>query len=123
MTSLSHLSGIRQTDTPPDSGTSSPSLDSAPSPQPKRTSKKSPRTASDKLVTVNIKINKSDKEWLAATASRIRENNADPVPPNQRVYPQHLIGVAIAVLKQSDVNWDEVQNIQDLREQLNLLDH
>jgi hypothetical protein len=74
----------------------------------------------EKLVTINIKITKTKKEWLAETASQVRENNTEPVPPSERVYPQHLIGVAIDLLKSADVDWNLVQNIEELREQLNL---
>ena len=74
----------------------------------------------EQVVTVNIKIRKSQKEWLTDTASQVRENNTEPVPPSQRVYPQHLIGVAIDFLEAAGVNWDEVKNIEELREKLNL---
>lgn len=80
----------------------------------------STETKKEPLVTVNIKITKSQKMWLATTASNVRDNNESPVAPSDRVYPQHLIGVAIDLLKSSDVNWQEVSNIEDLREQLKL---
>ena len=71
-------------------------------------------------VTVNIKIRKDQKAWLTDTAIQVRENNSEPVPPAERVYPQHLIGVAIDLLQAADVDWDEVRNIEDLRKELNL---
>ena len=74
----------------------------------------------EKLVTVNIKITKSQKDWLAQTATQVRDNNTEPVPPAERVYPQHLIGVAIDLLKGVEVDWSQVKNVEDLREQLNL---
>jgi hypothetical protein len=74
----------------------------------------------EKLVTVNIKITKGQKDWLAETASFVRENNTEPVPPSERVYPQHLIGVAIDLLRSADVNWNLVQNVEDLRRMLSL---
>ena len=74
----------------------------------------------EKLVTVNIKIKKSQKDWLAQTATQVRDNNAEPVPPAERVYPQHLIGVAIDLLNSAEVDWRRVKNVADLREQLNL---
>ena len=52
--------------------------------------------AKEELVTVNIKIRKDQKAWLTDTASTVRNNNSEPVAPSERVYPQHLIGVAIA---------------------------
>ena len=75
---------------------------------------------SEQLVTVNIKIKKNQKEWLADTASTVRDNNTEPVPPAERVYPQHLIGVAIDLLEAADVDWAKVKNVEELREHLNL---
>ena len=74
----------------------------------------------EKLVTVNIKITKSQKDWLAQTATEVRDNNTEPVPPAYRVYPQHLIGVAIDLLNGAQVDWSVVKNVEDLRQQLNL---
>jgi hypothetical protein len=74
----------------------------------------------EKLVTINIKITKAQKDWLADTASLVRDNNSEPVPPSERVYPQHLIGVAIEFLQAAEADWQQVRNVQDLREQLNL---
>ena len=74
----------------------------------------------EQVVTVNIKIKKSQKEWLADTASTVRDNNTEPVPPAERVYPQHLIGVAIDLLQNIDVDWTEVKNVEELRKHLNL---
>ncbi len=73
-----------------------------------------------KLVTVNVKITKAQKDWLAETASQVRDNNLEPVPPALRVYPQHLIGVAIDLLQAAEVDWDKVKSIGDLLEHLNL---
>jgi hypothetical protein len=83
-------------------------------------SSKSKNKNQEKLVTVNIKITKSQKDWLAQTATQVRDNNTEPVPPAERVYPQHLIGVAINLLKEAEVDWTQVKNVEDLREQLNL---
>ena len=74
----------------------------------------------EKLVTVNIKVTKSQRDWLADTASQVRDNNIQPVPSKERVYPQHLIGVAIELLQEAEVDWEQVKGIEDLREQLNL---
>jgi hypothetical protein len=74
----------------------------------------------EKLVKVNINIRKDQKDWLADTASQIRENNVLPVPPAERVYPQHLIGVAIDLLQAAGVEWSEVRNVEELQERLNL---
>jgi hypothetical protein len=74
----------------------------------------------EKLVTVNIKVTKSQRDWLAETASQVRDNNSEPVPSKERVYPQHLIGVAIELLRSTDLDWSQVKNVGDLHEQLNL---
>ncbi|MBD2261117.1 hypothetical protein [Pseudanabaena sp. FACHB-2040] len=74
----------------------------------------------DKLTNVNIKINRNQQRWLQDTAQQIRDNNSKPVPPDQRVYPQHLIGIAIDLLKAQDVDWSEVRNADELRNRLNI---
>ncbi len=87
---------------------------------PKKPVSKTRKSSKDKLVTINIKIKKSQKDWLADKASQVRDNNDEPVRPNERVYPQHLIGVAIDLLKLQDMDWSEIKNEQQLRELLNL---
>lgn len=79
-----------------------------------------PTEKKDPLVTVNIKILKSQQDWLADTAFQVRQNNEAPVPASDRVYPQHLIQTAIDLLKSSDVDWGQVKNIEDLRQVLKL---
>lgn len=74
----------------------------------------------EKLTTVNIKVTESQQEWLAKTAKHVRANNDGPVPPGDRVYPQHLIQVAIDVLKSQPIDWDEIKTAEDLRRLLNL---
>lgn len=73
-----------------------------------------------KLVNVNIKITKAQKDWLNEIAFEIRDNNQNPVPPNERVYPQHLIGVAIDLLKSADIDWTQIKSEQELRTHFNL---
>ena len=63
--------------------------------------------AKEKQVTVNIKILGHQKDWLSETAQTIRDNNEDPVAPADRVYPQHLIQVAIDLLQSSEVDWSK----------------
>jgi len=82
--------------------------------------KKTVNAGQEKLITVNIKIKASQHEWLNETARLIRDNNTEPVPAGDRVYPQHLIGVAIELLRSSDVNLSQVRNIEDLKKHLNL---
>lgn len=74
----------------------------------------------EKLATVNIKIAQSQQEWLSATAKTVRGNNTAPVPPNERVFPQHLISVAIDLLKESQVDWEQIKNLDDLRQVIRL---
>ena len=70
------------------------------------------------MVNVNIKMSQSQQEWLAATAKTVRRNNPLPVPAKERVYPQHLISLAVELLQSADVDWQEVKTISDLRERL-----
>lgn len=76
--------------------------------------------ATSKLVTINIKITRAQQSWLSETARTVRDNNDTPVAPSERVFPQHLIGVAIDLLRDTDIDWSQVRNIEDLRQQLNL---
>jgi len=74
----------------------------------------------EKLVTINTKITRAQQQWLTDTARTVRENNSDPVPPSERVFPQHLIGVAVELLQKAEVDWSQVRNVEELRNQLNL---
>ena len=76
----------------------------------------------EKLVAVNFKITRTQQEWLADTAKLVRDNSPQAVPLAERVYPQHLMGVAISLLQQADVDWSQIKNVEQLRKQLNLLD-
>ncbi len=58
--------------------------------------------------------------WWIFELVKFCNNISESVPPSERVYPQHLIGVAIDLLEAADVDWDEVRNVEELREQLNL---
>jgi hypothetical protein len=86
----------------------------------KKRVKKSAPKKEERVVTVNIKVNESQQEWLADTAKQVRRNNTEPVAALNRVYPQHLIGIAIDLLKESDIDWGTVQNIEDLRKVLDI---
>ncbi len=74
----------------------------------------------EKLVTINIKITRTQQGWLSETARTVRDNNDTPVVPSERVFPQHLIGVAIDLLRNSDIDWSTVRNLDDLRQHLML---
>ncbi|ACB00847.1 MULTISPECIES: hypothetical protein [Cyanophyceae] len=104
-TSLGDKSGLSQGNTPP------------PEQPPKKASK---RKEAEISVPINIRIPRASKQWLADKAQQVRDNNTEPVPPKERVYPQHLINVAIALLQDTDIDWSTVRNIQDLEQQLNL---
>lgn len=101
-------------ETKPESAVATPQIKVKP--QPKKTAH------SEKLTTVNIKIRTDQRDWMDQTARLVRDNNTEPVPANERTYPQHLIQVAIDLLKATDVNWEQVRNVNDLKELLNLLD-
>ena len=86
----------------------------------KKVASKTKKVAQEKLVTVNIKIKRSQQEWLADTAQAVRSNNTDPVSPSDRVFPQHLIGVAIELLKNADVDWEKIKTLTELKDYLKL---
>jgi KilA-N domain len=71
-------------------------------------------------VSINIKLDRELQEWLTDTAQTIRDSMGQPTLPEERIYPQHLIGVAIEKLSAANVDWNLVQNIEELRKQLNL---
>ncbi len=74
----------------------------------------------EKLVNINVKITRTQQTWLSQTARTVRDNNNTPVAPSDRVFPQHLIGVAIDLLHSTDIDWNTIRNIEDLRQQLKL---
>ena len=85
------------------------------------TPKKRPaKSKSDPLQPVNIKLPRSQRDWLGKTSQQVRDNNPTPVSGPDRVFPQHLITVAVELLQGADVDWSTVQNVQDLRKQLEL---
>lgn len=68
-------------------------------------------------MTINIKVTRGQHNWLSDTARMVRDNNDTPVTPSERVFPQHLIGIAVDLLQQSDVDWSvdwsQVRNVGD----------
>lgn len=74
----------------------------------------------EKLVNINVKITRTQQTWLSQTARTVRDNNNTPVAPSERVFPQHLIGVAIDLLHSTNIDWNTIKNIEDLRQQLKL---
>lgn len=73
-----------------------------------------------RIVNINIKITRAQQSWLSETARKVRDNNNTPVPPSERVFPQHIIGVAIDLLQDTEIDWNQVKNTDDLRQQLKL---
>lgn len=78
------------------------------------------QAVSSKPVTINIKIERDQHEWLSDTARVVRDNNEAPVAPGDRVFPQHLIGVAVDLLRSNDVDWSKVKTAEDLKRILKL---
>ncbi len=68
--------------------------------------------------TINIKITRQQQEWLTATAKTIRSNSQQPTTPNERIYPQHLISIAIELLQNAEVKWHRVENVADIEQGL-----
>ncbi|BBD63452.1 hypothetical protein NIES2109_63020 (plasmid) [Nostoc sp. HK-01] len=131
---LSQFSGIKSqtepeiTEFPTEVEPASPVLEKMPVTSSTKESVLSAPTASltseplvqEKPVTINIKITRAQHNWLTDTARTVRDNNTEAVPPGERVYPQHLIGVAIELLQNSEVDWSQVKNTEDLKRLLNL---
>lgn len=99
-------------------------LSTAPSPEPiaeaKAKTKKKSALKDGKTATLNIQVTRTQQRWLQNTAQDIRDNNDEPVPGPQRVYPVHLIQAAIDLLRSQDIKWDEIQDVTGLRDSLNL---
>ena len=68
--------------------------------------------------TINIKISRQQQQWLTDTAQTIRDNSQQPTTPNERIYPQHLISIAIELLQNAGVNWQRVGNVADIEQGL-----
>lgn len=110
---LSQFSGIKRQEEDPavlQSAAVEPNVEEVPPVSPPK----------EKLATINTKITRAQQQWLTDTARTVRENNSDPVPPSERVFPQHLIGVAVELLQKAEVDWSQVRNLEELRNQLNL---
>ena len=78
-----------------------------------------PKSPDEKLVPINIKITRHSQRWLSDRAQQVRDNNDHPVAAKDRVFPQHLIMVAIDLLEATDIDWSQVADVQSLKEQLN----
>lgn len=78
------------------------------------------RRSKEALSTLNIKVPRSQQRWLQDTAQQVRDNNTEAVPPDQRIYPQHLIQAAIALLQAQDLDWRAIHNMDELKKTLNI---
>ena len=88
--------------------------------EPAAKAKKKPAENDKKTATLNIQVTRTQQRWLQNTAQDIRDNNDEPVPGPQRVYPVHLIQAAIDLLRSQDIKWDEIHDLAELRDSLNL---
>jgi hypothetical protein len=73
-----------------------------------------------KKKTIQTELPQEQLQWLSETAAMVRTNSTTPVQPRDRCYPQHLIAVAIDLLRASPLEWSKVQSIEGLRDRLNL---
>lgn len=69
---------------------------------------------------LNISIDRKLQRWLRDTAEDCRRNKAAPQAGEERVYPVHLIEVAIKLLQAQEIDWDDVSTIQQIEEKLGL---
>ena len=67
---------------------------------------------------INIKISRQQQEWLTATAKTIRNNNPHPTCPHERIYPQHLIAIAVEQLQNVNIRWHRVGNVDEIQQRL-----
>lgn len=89
-------------------------------------SERSPRAKekakTDRPKKVNIDIGEGRHNRLNEIAAQIRASNTDPVAPSERMYPIHLIQIAIDFLLDGlEIDWNEIKKPEDLREVLNQL--
>ena len=90
--------------------------------QSKRSSSPKEKAKFDRPKKINIDIGESRHNRLNEIAAQIRASNTDPVAPSERMYPIHLIQTAIDFLLDGlEIDWDEIQKPEDLREVLNTL--
>ncbi|NJR51497.1 MAG: hypothetical protein HC780_19870 [Leptolyngbyaceae cyanobacterium CSU_1_3] len=94
--------------------------ESVPESQSERSSLAQDKTKTDRPKKINIDIGESRHNRLNELAARIRANNTDPVAPSERMYPIHLIQIAIDFLLDGvEIDWDKIQKPDDLRKVLN----
>ena len=90
--------------------------------QSERSSRAKAKAKTDRPKKVNIDIGESRHNRLNEIAAQIRASNTDPVAPSERMYPIHLIQIAIDFLLDGlEIDWNEIKKPEDLREVLNQL--
>ena len=90
--------------------------------QSERSSRAKEKAKTDRPKKVNIDIGEGRHNRLNEIAAQIRASNTDPVAPSERMYPIHLIQIAIDFLLDGlEIDWDEIKKPEDLREVLNQL--
>ena len=67
---------------------------------------------------INIKISRQQQEWLTATAKTIRNNNQHPTCPHERIYPQHIIAIAVEQLQNANIRWHRLENVEQIQQRL-----
>jgi hypothetical protein len=72
---------------------------------------------------INIKISRQQQEWLTTTAKTIRNGNQQPTCPSDRIYPQHLIAIAVAELQNAGIKWHRVENVREVQKRLTTARH
>jgi hypothetical protein len=72
---------------------------------------------------INIKISRQQQEWLTTTAKTIRNGNQQPTYPSDRIYPQHLIAIAVAELQNAEIKWHRVENVSEIQKRLTTARH
>ena len=90
--------------------------------QSERSSRAKEKAKTDRPKKVNIDIGEGRHNRLNEIAAQIRASNTDPVAPSERMYPIHLIQIAIDFLLDGlEIDWNEIKKPEDLREVLNRL--
>jgi hypothetical protein len=72
---------------------------------------------------INIKISRQQQEWLTTTAKTIRNGNQQPTCPSDRIYPQHLIAIALAELQNAEIKWHRLENVSEIQKRLTTAYH
>jgi hypothetical protein len=67
---------------------------------------------------INIKVSRQQQEWLTTTAKTIRNSNQNPTCPHERIYPQHLIAIAVEQLQNANIRWHRVGNVNEIQQRL-----